>query len=272
MSQLSYDVSDDFLKGSVTDALGTVTLDLEIAYNDTDGKQVFIYRSNDGRRAFGVDIDPATGERSLKCEKSEARLIRELKAALMRTSRHAPDNLIYLSPRMCAAGYFHQEAPGTTAFFAVKEIGRPIYCATVSIGYDDESPSGLSYACDVFFPGESGAWDRRHAGATWRSADLDAALRDFADSLRPERDRGSLVFYAEIGPDAFRDIVAGEERDRDSAIARIESVFPPENEMRRLAKEHDRKKRAEVAEVTGGGSIGRSARRLLDGFAGRGGR
>ena len=272
MSQLRYDVSDDFLKGSVTDAFGTVVLDLETAY-DNDGSQMFLYRSDDDRFAFGVSYDPATGERSLACERSEARLRRELKAAVMRTTRHAPANSIYLSPRLCDAGYFQLEPAGSTAHYAVKEIGETICCAEVTTVDDCDSPSGKSYVCTYFFPGDGeGSWPCSQLGPDWRAADPDAALRDFVDEVRPERQKGAMIFFAEISGDTFSRIVDGEGETRDKTLAEVDSLFPPEGEMRRLSREHERKKRAEASQAQPFASkrpLGRAVRRICGGVGDR---
>lgn len=279
MSQLRYDVSDDFLKGSVTDAFGTVVLDLETAY-DNDGSQMFLYRSDDDRFAFGLSYNPSTGERSLACERSEARLRRELKAAVMRTTRHAPENSIYLSPRLCESGYFQLEPAGSTAHYAVKEIGQTICCAEVTTTDDYDSPSGKSYVCTYCVPGDGEEpWSCSQLGPNWRAADPDAALRDFVDEVRPDRQKGAMVFFAEISGDTFSRIVDGEGDARDKAVAEVDALFPAEGEMRRLSREYERKRRAEASQarsIANKRPLGRAVRRICDGvgdrFARKGGR
>ena len=106
-------------------------------------------------------------------------------------------------------------------------------------------------------------------GANWRAADMDAALRDFADARRRPRDRGELVFYAEIGKETFSRIVFGDIATSAASVARVEALFPTEGETKRLSREHRRKKRDELKKVECSIPTGSVIRQVRGGLSGK---
>ena len=235
---MNYSLSDDWAHCIAFDERSKILMDLDFSTIRPD-KQIFSYRAADGAWSVALSKDINNGRLGIEHEGKAAELNRNIQIYSLQSGRHV-SSYAFVSAGFARLAGVHQEAVGAVFCYAIKEIGQPATAAFVSVTQCEDSPSGIAYFCDISSPAEDGAaWPYDSFGPFWAPADCDTALSDTIEKRRPDRLKGHKIFAVPIDKETYKSVTWGDcMEDHYESIAYIESLFPKDEEMRRLDRTH----------------------------------